>query len=373
MENQVMAAEPVTVEVMNAELTERFDANRLSQEDMARITEIADEIDVEDSQYVLQYGVAIQSQISQFADNVLNQVRAKDSGFVGEILTNLMLDVQKLDVDSLSNEGSFLSKIPFLGDMVDDSKKFIARYQTLSGEIERIINELEKARMNMLKDINLLDDLYDKNLDYLKELNYFIAAAEMKINDLHSSTIPEMKSKAEATGDPVDVQRLNDIVERTNRFEKKVHDLKLSKMITIQTAPQIRLIQNNDQVLVEKIQSSILNTIPLWKNQIVLSITMLRQKKALEVQKEVTDTTNDLLARNAEMLKDNTIGAAKEMERGIVDIDTLKKVNTDLITTIVETIRIQKEGREKRMSSERELVSLENELRDKLIELRTDK
>lgn len=372
MENQVMGSGPVVVDKMHTELTEKFETSNMSQEDMAKVNEIMSQIDVSDSQYVLEYGVGIQSQISKFADDVLNKVRAKDSGYVGDILSNLMLDVKKIDVDSLSSDKGFLSKIPIIGEMVDDTKKFATRYQTLSSEIERIINELEKARLNMLEDIHLLDDLYVKNLDYLHELNHYIAAAEMKIRTLHNDVIPELKSKAEASGDPVDAQHLNDFVEKTNRFEKKVHDLKLSKMITIQTAPQIRLIQNNDQVLVEKIQSSILNTIPLWKNQIVLSITMMRQKKALAAQKEVTDTTNDLLAKNAQMLKNNTIGTAKEMERGIVDLETLKQVNADLVSTIEETIQIQKEGRQRRISSEQELTQLEKSLKDKLIELRTD-
>ncbi len=371
MKNEV-AVQEIDVKKIELDLEEQFDASQLPAEQMEQAKELAQAIDVEDSQYVLQYGVGIQSQISQFADKVLGKVSAKDSGYVGEILTELMLDVKQLDVNSLNEKESFLAKMPIIGDMVNSTKKFTAQYTKLSVEVERIVNELDKAKMNMLKDITMLDGLFEKNLDYLRDLNVYIAAADMKLQQLHEVDIPKARDLAIQSNDPVDTQRLNDLIELTNRFEKKAHDLKLSKMITIQTAPQIRLIQNNDQVLVEKIQSSILNAIPLWKNQIVLSITMLRQQKALAVQKKVTDTTNDLLKKNAALLKQNTVGAAREMERGIVDIETLRQVNDDLLTTIEETIQIQKEGRVKRIESEKELLQLEQGLKEKLLTLRNE-
>jgi uncharacterized protein YaaN involved in tellurite resistance len=223
---------------------------------------------------------------------------------------------------------------------------------------------------DLLRDVTLLDSLYVKNLGYLKQLDYYIIAGTVKLEELKNKVLPEMKEQAQNSQDAVDAQRVNDMNQLINRFEKKLHDLKLSRMISVQTAPQVRLIQNNDQVLVEKIQSSILNTIPLWKNQIIIAITLFRQKKALAIQKEVTDTTNELLLKNSQMLKDTSIGVAKEAERGIVEIETLKKVNKDLIDTIEETIKIQQEGSVKRQQAEAELLSMENELKQKLINVK---
>ncbi len=346
-------------------LPQEAQPEQLAPEEQQKVTEIAAQIDVTDSQAILQYGVGAQSQISSFSDSVLDQVRAKDAGYVGEILTNLMVKVNDLDVDSLS-ERSFISKIPIIGHLANAAKKFIARYQKLSVEIEKIISELDKAKMQLLKDVTLLDTMYDKNLGYLKQLDYFILAGEQKLLELKEKILPELGKKAGQSGDPVDAQKVNDMNQMIVRFEKKLHDLKLSRMISIQTAPQLRIIQNNDQVLVEKIQSSILNTIPLWKNQIVIAITLMRQQKALKLQKEVTDTTNELLEKNSEMLKQTSLGVAKESERGIVDIETLKKVNKALIDTIEETIKIQQEGRQKRQQAEEELKGMERELKDKL-------
>lgn len=339
----------------------------LSPEDKTKVQQLTQEIDINESQFVLQYGVAAQSQIAGFADSTLSEVRAKDSGYVGDVLTDLMFKIKDLNVNSLS-EGP--SKIPIIGGLINSVQRFIARYQKLSVEIETIIDALDKAKMQLLKDITLLDALYDKNIAYLKDLDLYILAGMIKIKELNEKIIPEFEAKAKASQDPVEAQKFNDLKQLATRFEKKVHDLKLSRMIGIQTIPQIRLIQNNDQVLVEKIQSSLLNTIPLWKNQIVIAITIFRQKKALEMQKEVTDTTNELLLKNSELLKDNTIGVAKESERGIVEIETLKKVNADLISTIEETLKIQAEGKVKRQQAEVELVKIEKELKDKLISLK---
>lgn len=342
------------------------DMESISPEDKAKIEQVMNSIDVTDSQFVLQYGVAAQSQIASFADNILNEVRAKDSGEVGEVLSTLMLRVKDMDVDSLKKGGSGF-KMPFFGGLMDSGKKFAAKYQKLGSEIEDITEQLDKARISLLKDISVMDMMFDKNLDYIGNLNLHIAAGSLKLKDLRANVIPAMQQRVNETGDTLEAQKLNDMLQLTDRFEKKIHDLKLSRMIALQTAPQIRLIQNNNQVLVEKIQSSILNTIPLWKNQIVIALSLNRQEKALSMQREVTDTTNMLLSKNSEMLKISSIGVAKENERGIVDIETLKKVNVDLITTIEETLRIQKEGHEKRMVAEQELIAIENELKTKLI------
>lgn len=342
------------------------DVNRLDPADLQKAKEIAKTINMTDSQAIIQYGVGAQSKISQFSDTILNQIRNKDSGYVGEVLGDLVGKIKEVDVDSVSTEKSFLKSIPIIGNLVNSFQKFVQRYEKLSLQIEKIIAELDMARMNLLKDITLLDTLYQKNLEYLKELDVYIAAGQMKLEELKLNVLPEMQSKAQMSGDPMEAQKLQDFIQFINRFEKKLHDLKLSRMIAIQTAPQIRLIQNNNQVLVEKIQSSILNTIPLWKNQIVIAISLVRQKKALEVQRQVTDATNDLLLKNSEMLKISTIGVAKESERGIVDIDTLKKVNADLISTIEETLKIQQDGKAKRIAAEAELTKMEAELKQKL-------
>lgn len=340
----------------------------LSPEEQQKVTEIKNTIDITDSQAVLQYGIQAQSNISSFSDTVLSQIRAKDSGRVGEILNELMVKVNELNVDSLGQNEGLFGKM--FGGVKSKARKFMGQYEKVSVHIDRIIDELEKARMQLLKDITLLDGLYEKNIEYMHELDVYILAGSLKLSELNEKVIPELKKKAEETNDPVDAQRVKDMLSLANRFEKKLHDLKLSRMIAIQTAPQIRLIQSNDQMLVEKIQSSILNTIPLWKNQIIIAITLFRQEKALQLQSEVNRTTNELLTKNSELLKTNSIDVARESEKGIVELETLKKINTDLIETIEETLRIQKEGREKRMQVEAELKNMENELKQKLMEVK---
>ncbi|MCB1191533.1 MAG: toxic anion resistance protein [Leptospiraceae bacterium] len=343
-------------------------AIQLSPEDKKKIEHIKSQINIQDSQTVIQYGVGAQSKISEFSEQVLNDIKSKDSGFAGDILSNLMIKVKDLDVESYSTDKSFLSKIPIIGSLMDSSKKFMAKYDTISVQIDKIIDELHKARITLLNDITLMDKLYQKNLEYFKDLNLYILAGEEKLKDLQDNVLPAMKRSVESSNDPVEAQKFQDLSQLVNRFEKKLHDLKLSKMLSLQTGPQIRLIQNGNQVLVEKIQSSILNTIPLWKNQIVISLGLARQKKALEIQREVTATTNELLSRNSEMLKTGSIEIAKESEKGIVEIETLKKINHNLISTIDETLKIQEEGRQKRRQAEVELVKLESDIKNRLLE-----
>ena len=343
------------------------DMSQFSPEDQRRATEIAAQINVADSQAIIQYGVGAQSKISGFADNMLGELRSKDSGYVGDVLTNLVLKIKEVDAGGLTGKGGIAG---LLGNLAGAFKRFIARYEKLSVQIEKIIDELDRARMTLLKDITLLDGLYQKNLDYLHELDLFIAAGQMKLEELRTKTLPELQARAESSKDPMDAQRLQDFNQFLDRFDKKLYDLKLSRMVSIQTAPQVRLIQNGDQLLVEKIQSSILNTIPLWKNQIVIAISLFRQKKAVELQKQVSQTTNDLLSRNAEMLKQGTIDVARESERGIVEIETLQKVNTDLISTIEEALKIQQEGKSKRAAAETELAKMEDELKQRLTSIR---
>ncbi|HVP19032.1 MAG TPA: toxic anion resistance protein [Spirochaetia bacterium] len=339
--------------------------DHLSPDERSRVDTIVQSVHPEDSQAVIQYGVAAQSKIAEFADTVLDEIRSKDGGHAGQVLSDLLVSIKDLNVNSLASE-SPLSKVPLLGSLVSAARRFVQRYEKLSVQIERIVNELDKARVQLMKDITLLDKLYEKNTQYQRDLDLFIVAGERFLLESREKLIPELQKTAESTKDPMDAQRLQDANQFLVRFEKKLHDLKLSRMITIQSAPQIRLIQNNDQALVEKIQTSILNTIPLWKNQVIIAITLFRQKKALTLQKEVADTTNELLTKNSELLKQSSIDIARESERGIVDIETLQKVNTDLITTIEETLRIQQEGRSKREAAEVELRRMEGELKQKL-------
>ncbi|MED0676510.1 toxic anion resistance protein [Aneurinibacillus thermoaerophilus] len=345
----------------------QFDIASLSEEERKKVQELAKQIEVKDSMSILQYGVGLQSEISRFSDTVLDHVRAKDSGEVGQALTELMLKVKEVDTDTLSGRrGGFLSKMPVLGSLVNSGKKLVAQYEKLGSQIETITRQLNKANAQLLKDISLLDTLYEKNREFVRQLDLYIAAGQLKLQELEREVLPELKRKAEASQDPADVQELNDMGQLINRLEKKIHDLILTRMVTIQSAPQIRLVQNNNQVLVEKIQSSILTTVPLWKNQLVIAIGLHRQKQALEVQKQVADTTNELLLKNSELLKMNAIGIAKENERGIVDISTLKKTQANLLETLEETLNIQRQGREKRRQAEAEIEKMQQELKDKL-------
>ncbi|MCP4214509.1 MAG: toxic anion resistance protein [bacterium] len=342
------------------------DVKKLKPEEFERANAIAAQINMEDAQSVVQYGAGAQQKISEFADTILGEIRSMDSGHVGELLGNLSVKVKDLGVDKLSSKESALSKIPFLGDLVDKYKGFISKYDKLNVQIEKIVEELEKSKQNLLRDITLMDTLFDKNRDYIRELDVYIAAGQIKLDEIRNQKLPALKQAAEQSKDLVDAQSILDNEQFLDRFEKKLHDIKLTRTVALQTAPQIRLVQGGNQVLFEKVQSSILNTIPLWKNQIILAISLFRQKKTLELQENVADTTNELLRKNAEMLKGSTLEIAKESERGVVDIETLKQVNDDLISTIEETIQIQKEGKNKRQAVETEILGIENRLKEKL-------
>jgi uncharacterized protein YaaN involved in tellurite resistance len=356
-----------------ARSTENYDVNKwneMSPEDRQKVLDIASQINISDSQSIIQYGGLAQSDVSKFSDSILDQIRAKDSGEVGEVLTDLLGKVQEVNIDSIDPGQKGFSFSKLFGGIKKETQKFISRYDKISIQIEKIIDQLDRAKLQLIRDIASLDTMYDKNLDYLKQLDIFIMAGSLKLKELNDKVLPQLKERATKTGDAVDAQKVKDMAELISRFEKKLHDLKLSRMIAIQTAPQIRLIQNNDQTLVEKIQSSIVNTIPLWKNQIAIAITMLRQQSALKLQRDVTNTTNDLLTRNSEMLKTSSIEIARENERGIVDIESLKKVNEDLIITLEETLKIQQDGRVRRSQAEVELKTMEDDIRRKLLEMK---
>ena len=336
----------------------------LTPAERAEVEKIKEGLDLTDSAAIIDFGTAAQKNIADFSDSILCNVRAKDSGYVGELLGELLTNVKSFEPKS--SEGGFLKKLPLVGSLVGKAQTVMQGYEKVSVQVEKVKTSLQKARMLMMKDVTMLDTLFVKNLEYFKTLELYIRAGEEKMQEMREVTLPKLRAQAAASSDPMAAQVVSDFESSVERFEKKVHDLKISKTISIQTAPQIRLIQNNDKVLIDRVQSAIYNSIPLWKNQMVIALGLANQKKVLEMQHSVNEMTNDLLKKNAEMLKIGTIETAKENERSIVDIETVRKVNDDLVTTIEETLKIQQEGRAKRRAAEAELVALESRLKKAL-------
>lgn len=338
-----------------------------SPEERNRIEEIKTGIDFMDTQTTVQYGVGVQRRMTEFADSIMSNVRSKDGGEVGNLLSDLVIAVKSVDAGF---DDGLLGKMPLIKNAVHSVKKLKERYTKAEVQIDRIEGALEKARMDMLKDIGVFDIMYQENLNCFKELGLYIQAGREKIEEMQTVIIPKLRAEATASGEPMDAQLVKDFEDTVDRFEKKIYDLELSRTISIQSAPQIKLIQNNDRILVDKIQTAILNTIPVWKSQFVIAMGLENQQKVLKMQREINDATNEMLIRNSELLKSNTVETAIESNRGIVDIETLQKVNKNLISTIEETIQIQKEGKEKRQAAEVELGRIENELKNKLLEIR---
>ena len=357
------AIEPVEPAKEIAKVTQQIET--LSPEEIAKVQSIKDGIDLTDSSTPLSFGAPAQKEIAQFSDSILSKVRSKDAGEVGVLLNDLVSKVKGFDTTKKS--GGFLSSLPIIGSLMNKADDVMQGYEKLSTQVDKIQAGLENSKVKLMEDIVMFDTLYQKNLEYFKDLQLYIRAGEEKLDEMRTTTLPKLREQASASGDPMAVQVVSDFEQGVDRFEKKIHDLKLSKTLAIQTAPQIRLIQNNDRVLIDRVQSAIYHTIPLWKNQMVIALGLTRQKEVIELQRSVTDATNDLLRRNAEMLKQNSIDTAKANERGIVDIETVKKVNEDLISTIEETLRIQQEGRQKRQAAEKELIAIEGRLKDALL------
>ncbi|MEK0289391.1 toxic anion resistance protein [Caldifermentibacillus hisashii] len=341
----------------------------LPDEDKQRAYQLANQIDPKNQTSISLYGTQAQSKLMNFSSTMLDHVKSGNIGEIGEIITDLMKKLDQVNPDELQVEKRNIFSRMF-GKMSRSVNEILARYQKTGAQIDRITVRLEHCKNTLIKDNTLLDQMYEKNKEYFQALNIYIAAGEVKLEELHTKLIPELKRKAEQSGDQMAYQEVNDMIQFADRLEKRLHDLKLSRQITIQSAPQIRMIQNTNQTLMEKIQTSITTAIPLWKNQIAIALTLLRQQKAVEAQKQVSQTTNDLLLKNSEMLKTNSIEVAKENERGIVDIETLKKTQENLVSTLEETLRIQAEGRAKRHQAEQELVTMEEQLKQKLLEIR---
>ena len=341
--------------------------DNLTDEEKAAIDEFTAKIDINDATQILQFGAAAQDKVASFSDTILQNVKTKDMGDVGELLATLVSEIKTFDKEVAGQKVGFFEKL--FGGAKKEFERVRARYSKIETNIGTIQNGLEKDKIQMLKDINIFDTMYEKNLEYFKEISLYIIAGERKLKELREVTLPELKKHAEETGEQLDIQKVNDKENMINRFEKKIYDLKTTRIISIQMAPQIRLLQNNEAELVEKIQSSITNTIPLWKNQMVLALGISNAKKALQSQQEVAKLTNEMLIKNSETLKQGSIEIAKESERAIVDIETVKKTNQNLIETIDTVIKVHEDGRIKRAQAEKELEAIEKELKDKLLEI----
>ena len=343
----------------------KVDESMLTEQEKKAVDEFAKKIDITDTNLVLNYGVAAQKSVATFSENALSSVRNKDLGEVGETLSNLVVEVKGFGQEEKKGFAGLFHK------QKDKLELMRAQYGKAETSVNRIVSELEKHQVTLMKDIAMLDQMYELNLKYYKELTMYIIAGKKRLAEVRSGELEELRKKAEASGLAEDAQAYNDYAQKCERFEKKLHDLELTRMVSLQMGPQTRLLQNNDTLMVEKIQSSLVNTIPLWKSQMVLALGMEHSRQATAAQSAVTQTTNELLKKNADMLKMGTIATAKEAERSIVDIETLQHTNEQLVSTLDEVVNIQREGAQKRKEAEVELGRIEGELKQKLMELRS--
>ncbi|WP_424349660.1 toxic anion resistance protein [Latilactobacillus sp. 5-91] len=359
------AAPTVTEETVAKKSGEEL-LNQLSPEQQQQAQQLAEQLDVNDQQAVLNYGAQAQKKLGAFSQTMLNQVQSQETGEIGDALTSLMYRLNEANPDELRAEDSNVFKRMF-GKIKKSVYEVTAKYQKIGAQIDGIAIKLEKEKDGLMRDNETLEGLYAKNKAYFDALNIYIAAGQLKMQALDQTEIPAAMAKAENDNNQMAVQEVNDLNQFKNRLEKRTYDLELARQITLQQAPQIRLIQNTNQALAEKIQASINTAIPLWKNQVAIALTLLRQKDAVTAQRQVSETTNDLLKKNSAMLKMSSIETAKENERGVVDIETLQKTQNDLVETLQETLKIQQEGHEKRQMAEKELNHMENDLRDHLL------
>ena len=350
--------------VVDTRALDSFDEMSLSESERKMVEDFSKQIDIANSQLVLEYGSGVQKKMSDFSDSTLNVIRTKDLGEVGDMISNLVVELKGFDA---SDEDKGI--LGFFKRGTKKTQLIRANYDKAENNVNSIVKSLEKQQVTLMKDISTLDQMYDLNKNYYKEVSMYILAGKKKLADIKANDLPALSRKAKESGLQEDAQNLNDLNNQIDRFEKKLHDLDLSRMISIQTAPQIRMVQNNNILMVEKIQSTIVNTIPLWKNQMVLALGVSHSSEAIRAQSEVSNITNELLKKNADNLKMASIETAKESERGIVDIDSLKHTNEALISSLDEVMKIQVESRAKRKEAENEILRLENELKDKMIEM----
>ena len=345
---------------------EKLALDMLSPAEQQAVRSFSEQIDVTNTEQVMNYGSGAQKNISEFSDAALNTVRTKDLGEVGDMLGDLVVELQGLNFDAQEKKG-FLGLFKKAGQSVAEMK---ASFDKAEVNVDKIVESLEKHEITLMKDISLMDKMYQRNQEYMKELTMYILAGKLKIQELREVELPKMIAHAKETNLPEDAQAANDFANLIGRFEKKIHDLELTRTISVQMAPQIRMVQNNDQLMAEKIRSSIVNTIPLWKNQMVMAMSLYHSDQAMKAQRQVTDMTNQLLLKNAETLRQGSVSVAQEAERGIVDMETLKKTNLELIATLDEVRRIQDDGRARRAQAEEELGRIEGELKSKLLEMK---
>ncbi len=336
----------------------------LTPEEQKMVNDFAAKIDIENTNQILQYGAGTQKKMADFSDTALENVKTQDLGEIGELISNVVGELKDFDVQE---EGKFFGFFRKQTSKIENLKN---KYDKAQANVEKITDSLQQHQVRLMKDSAMLDKMYEQNLNYFKELTMYILAGKKKLEETRNGKLAEMKNKAALSGLPEDAQAARDLDEKCSRFEKKLHDLELTRTIAMQTAPQIRLIQNNDTVMVEKIQTTIVNTIPLWKSQMVLALGIAHSAEAVQAQRQVTDITNELLRKNAETLHMATVETAKESERGIVDLETLQKTNADLVQTLDDVMRIQMEGRQKRQAAEMEMHRMEEELKRKLLEIR---
>lgn len=359
-------------EISEKKIEKSLNYEELTPAEQQAIDEFVNKLDVTNTAQLLQFGASAQTNISKFSDQVLAEVKTKDTGAVGDMLSTLVTEIKNFNNDTASITAPQTGLLSIFNSAKKQFDKLVAKYNKVENNIDRIEKSLEGQRFTMLKDIATFDTMYDKNLEYFKQLSLYIIAGEKKLEELNNVVLPELRKKAEETQDQLDVQAVKDMSDTINRFEKKLYDLKTTRIISIQMAPQIRLIQNNDSELVNKIQSSIINTIPLWKNQVVIALGLANAKSALETQRKVTDLTNEMLKSNSELLKQGTVEVAKESERAIVDIETLSKTNADVIETLDKVLEIHEDGKRKRQEAEVELIKIESELKNKLLEVKIE-
>lgn len=345
---------------------EKPELSKLSPAEQAAVKEFAEKIDILNTEQVMNYGSAAQKNITEFSDAALNSVRSKDLGQVGDMLSDLVIELKGLNFEPEEKKG-FLGLFKKASQNIASLK---AQYDKAEVNVDKIVESLEKHEITLMKDISMMDKMYERNQEYLKELTMYILAGKIKIEHLRNVELPEVQAKARESGLPEDAQAANDFANMIGRFEKKIHDLELTRTISIQMSPQIRMIQNNDTLMAEKIRSSIVNTIPLWKSQMVMALSLHHSEQAMKAQREVTDVTNELLTKNAQALHQGSVSIAREAERGIVDLETLKKTNQELIATLDEVRQIQDDGRARRAQAEEELGRIEGELKQKLLDMK---
>ena len=351
-------------EVLPKKQTQKEEVPVLTPEEQKMVNDFAAKIDIENTNQILQYGAGTQKKMADFSDTALENVKTQDLGEIGELISNVVGELKDFDVQE---EGKFFGFFRKQTSKIENLKN---KYDKAQANVEKITDSLQQHQVRLMKDSAMLDKMYEQNLNYFKELTMYILAGKKKLEETRNGKLAEMKNKAALSGLPEDAQAARDLDEKCSRFEKKLHDLELTRTIAMQTAPQIRLIQNNDTVMVEKIQTTIVNTIPLWKSQMVLALGIAHSAEAAQAQRQVTDITNELLRKNAETLHMATVETAKESERGIVDLETLQKTNADLIQTLDDVMRIQMEGRQNRQAAEMEMHRMEEELKRKLLEIR---